>query len=160
MKKSFFIFLVLSLLLSACTMQADIEQSQNTSATAEGESTLSEICDVSETSSEKSTNIYVTFDGIGHYLDNMFEYPIKSLLFSGGWSEEIPDCVCDFTVRFPDTVFEYHSECGTIIWEGKSKQLSDYDTANLNDLLFSLFEQPEDSDTSNGLREDSVSNAN
>lgn len=162
MKRSISIFLILLLLLSACAKQTDEEQSQDTNISAGGGSEVSDRYDVSETSAEKSTNIYVTYNGIGHYLDNMYEYPIKSVLFSGGWfsdgwSEETPDCICDFTVRFPDTVFEYHSKCGTVFWDGKSKQLNDHDTANLNDLLFSLFEPQEDNDTLNELPENSVS---
>ncbi len=145
MKKLLLLFLALMLLLCACAPQTDSNfQTQSSNISEENpsddSSTISDKSySVSETKDEKPTNIYVTYNNSGHYLPGEYEYPVKSVLYSGVWSEETAECLYDFTLRFENKVFEYSSSCGTLVLNGKSKQLNDYDRENLNDLLFSLF---------------------
>lgn len=163
MKKLFLVFFVLMLLLCACSPETDGStrpQSSNVSSGSDSgisSATSDKIHTVSETNSEKVTNIYVIRDGNGHYLPNEYEYPIKSVLYSGEWSDAPADCLCDFTIRFTGEVFNYHSECGTVVFNGRSKRLNDYDKANLNDLLFSLFETTQDDNGNTGASKDNES---
>lgn len=133
MKRIIIALFALSLLLCACADQTDESNESILSSISIIESA------VSEASDERVTNVFVSHGESGRYLANEYEYPMKSMLFSGGWSEEVPECICDFTIRFPDAVFDYSSQCGTVIWNGLSKRLSNYDKENLNDLLFSAF---------------------
>ena len=145
MKKLLLVFLALMLLLCACAPQTDSSsQAQSLNTSDENQSgnsskTSDKSYSVSELKDEKPTNIYVTYNNSRHYLPDEYEYPVKSVIYSGVWSEETSDCLYDFTLRFENKVVQYSSSCGTLVLNGKSKQLSDYDKENLNDLLFSLF---------------------
>ena len=90
---------------------------------------------------EGQTNIYITHWNEGAYLDTVYEFPLKSVLETGPWSEVESDCYYDFTIEYIGTKIYYHSDCGRIKYNGKSKQLSILDKENVDKLLFSLFEE-------------------
>ena len=61
---------------------------------------------------------------------------VKTQIISGNWVDATPDCAYDFIINIGEKTYYYHSECGTVIFDGKSKKLSDSDKSNLNNMLF------------------------
>lgn len=103
---------------------------------------LDETAPLSEARKNPNSDIYITHGGEERVAAELYEYTLKAVLFSGEWSNETAECVPDFKIQLlhENKELEYSSTCGTLLLDGKSKQLSDNDKANLNEYLFSLFE--------------------
>lgn len=138
MKKTLFILLSLMLLLCSCSAYTD-EPSQAESKSEESFFTTDPVSTLSIYDLEQISNIYVIHNGEGRYLSDLYEYPLKTAFYSGEWIESTAECLYDFEIKLDGKRFYYHSECGTLQYNGKSKQLSDSDKANVNDVLFALF---------------------
>ncbi len=129
MKKLILAVSAIMLLLCACTPKSNDSCSQ-------------EIASHAEASKSPNSDIYITHGGEERVAAELYEYTLKAVLFSGEWSDDSAECEPDFKIRLlhENKELEYSSTCGTLLLDGKSKQLSDYDKANLNEYLFSLFE--------------------
>lgn len=145
MKKLLLLIFILMLLLCACAPISQ-DSSEVQSANISDESTMQNTSSnanqssaASENSKQNPTNIYVTYNNERRYLSDLYEHPFKNALTSGEWSEATADCSYDFKIQWEDKEFFYHSECGTVSLNGKSKKLNDSDKANVNALLFALF---------------------
>lgn len=140
MKKSITVILSMLLLLCSCATVTDGNSRTQDSGTEIALNTDTEKSRaVSQSETETVTNIRVTHNNELRYLSELYEYPIKTAFYSGEWVEDTAECLCDFTINIDGKEFNYHSECGTLQQNGKSKTLSDSDKENVNELLFALF---------------------
>lgn len=139
MKKSILIIFTSMLLLCSCTANT-VDHSQAQSTSEESVFISDPVSTLSVYDLEQISNIYVTHNSEGRYLSDLYEYPIKTAFYSGEWIDSTAECLHDFTIKLDGKLFYYHSECGTLQLNGKSKHLNNSDKANVNELLFALFE--------------------
>lgn len=126
---------------SSTMLEDESSNEDNTSNTISKDDTSSE-----ESSSSTSESYDENATVIVTYLEKELELAdehkafLEGLLSSDGWIEGTPDCAHDFTINIGERTYYYHSECGTVKFDGKSSQLVDSDKSNLNTMLFAFVE--------------------
>ena len=82
------------------------------------------------------STVRIIADGEEILLEDADAAVIRDYLTYGQWIPAAANCLCDVTFAVDDTVYRYHSDCGTVQDEfGKSMTLSEADKIIFNDIL-------------------------